>query len=54
MFNFDRSEIQRTVLAAVGALLLSTTAVTAAVGPAMASQTAPAQAQSIVADRSFA
>jgi hypothetical protein len=55
MFNFDRTEIQRTLLAAVGALILSTTAVTAAVGPAMASGTAPAaQGQSVVADGSFA
>jgi hypothetical protein len=54
MFNFDRNQIQRTALAAVGALILSTTAVTAAVGPAIAGTAPAAQAQSNVADRSFA
>ncbi len=36
MFNFDRTDLQRFAVAAVGAFILSTTAVTAAVGPAMA------------------
>lgn len=51
LFNFDRTEMQRAALAAVGALILSTTVVTAAVGPAMASGTLPAtQVQTNVAD----
>ncbi len=35
MFKFDRTDFQRFAVAAVGALILSTAAVTAAVGPAM-------------------
>jgi len=55
MFNFDRIDLQRTALAAVGALILSTTAVTAAVGPARAVETAPvAYAQTAVADEARA
>jgi len=51
MFNFDHSGFQRAAIAAFGALILSTTAVTAAVGPAMATGTAPAAfVQSGVAD----
>ena len=34
MFNFDRIDIQRIAVAAVGALILTVTAVGAAVGPA--------------------
>ncbi len=50
MFKFDRIDFQRFAVAAVGALILSTTAVTAAVGPAMAVEPASAsQAQSEVA-----
>ncbi len=40
MFKFDRTDFQRFAVAAVGALILSTTAVTAAVGPAVAVQPA--------------
>jgi len=44
MFKFDHIDLQRIAVAAVGALILSTTAVAAAVGPAI--ETAPsAQAQ---------
>ena len=39
MFNIDKSNI----LSAIGALILSTTAVSAAVGPARAIETAPIQ-----------
>ena len=42
MFNFDRTDFQRFAVAAVGAFILSTTAVTAAVGPAMAVEPASA------------
>jgi hypothetical protein len=41
MFNFDRTEIQRMVVAAVGALLLSTAAISAAIGPAFAVESGP-------------
>ncbi len=41
MFDFDYSDIQRMAVAAVGALILTTTAVGAAVGPARAVETAP-------------
>lgn len=40
MFHFDFTNFQRAAFAAVGALILSTTAVTAAVGPARAVETA--------------
>jgi hypothetical protein len=33
MFNFDRTDLQRFAVAAVAAIIFSTTAVTAAVGP---------------------
>jgi hypothetical protein len=47
MFNIDKSNI----LSAIGALILSATAVTAAVGPARAIETAPIQlAQASVLD----
>lgn len=39
MFNIEKS----TILSAIGAIILSTTAVTAAVGPARAVETAPIQ-----------
>ena len=39
MFKLDRIEIQRMAVAAVGALVLTTTAVGAAVGPARAVET---------------
>lgn len=39
MFNIDKS----TILSAIGAIILSGTAVTAAVGPARAIETAPIQ-----------
>lgn len=41
MFKFDKSEIQRVAAAAVGALILTTTFVGAAVGPARAIETTP-------------
>ena len=40
MFNFISTDFRQVALAAVGALILSTTAVTAAVGPARAVETA--------------
>lgn len=39
MFKFDKIEMQRIVTAAVGALVLSTACVSAAVGPARAAET---------------
>ena len=42
MTNFDRNLVQRTALTVLGTLILTTTAVSAAVGPAMAVETAPA------------
>ena len=45
MFKFDKSDLQRTVAAALGALILSTTMVVSAVGPARAVETAPAAVQ---------
>lgn len=39
MFKFDKSDIQRTAAAALGALILSTTMVVSAVGPARAVET---------------
>ena len=53
MFNFDRTAFQRTATAALGALVLTTTAVTAAVGPARAVETTPI-AQLQVADEARA
>ena len=51
MFKFDRIDLQRTAVAAVGAFILSTTAVTAAVGPARAVETAPlANAQTVAVE----
>lgn len=46
MFNFDTSDIQRVAAAALGALILSTTMVVSAVGPARAIETSPVAAQS--------
>ena len=43
MFNFDKTDFQRIAVAAIGALILSTTAVGAAVGPAHGVEAAPAQ-----------
>ena len=45
MFNFDKSDLQRTVVAALGALILSTTMVVSAVGPARAIETSPVVVQ---------
>lgn len=42
MFDFDRIDLQRIAFSAVGALILSTTVVGAAVGPAYAVETGPA------------
>lgn len=47
MFNFDKSDVQRVVTAAIGALILSTTMVVSAVGPARAIERAPAQAAQV-------
>jgi hypothetical protein len=49
MFNFDKSDFQRTVAAALGALILSTTMVVSAVGPARAVETSqtPVQAAQV-------
>jgi hypothetical protein len=41
MFNFDHIDFQRIAVAAVGALILTTTFVGAAVAPARAIETAP-------------
>ena len=41
MFNFDKIELQRIATAAVGALVLTTACVGAAVAPARAIETAP-------------
>ena len=49
MFNFDRIDLQRAAVAAVAAILFSTTAVTAAVGPAHAVGAAPV-AEAVLAD----
>ncbi|HEY0627394.1 MAG TPA: hypothetical protein VGD10_11760 [Allosphingosinicella sp.] len=49
MFNFDRTDLQRFAVAAVGALILTGTAVGAAVGPARAVEKAPAQFAHFVA-----
>ena len=54
MFRFDRIDIHRTAVAAVGALILSATAVTAAVGPARAVETAPIALAEVVADEASA
>jgi hypothetical protein len=44
---FDYEKISRTALSAIGAILLSSAAIAAAVGPARAVETAPAQAVSL-------
>jgi hypothetical protein len=55
MFNFKSQVLHRAALAALGTLVLTTTAVTAAVGPAMAVETAPAgYVQTAVADEARA
>jgi len=41
MIKFDHIDFQRIATAAIGALLLTTACVTAAVGPARAAETAP-------------
>jgi hypothetical protein len=41
MFNFDKDEIQRVALAAIGTVILTTVSVGAAVGPARAIETSP-------------
>ncbi len=41
MFNFGKFDLQRTALAMVGALVLSTVCVGAAVGPAEAASVVP-------------
>ncbi|HEV2747577.1 MAG TPA: hypothetical protein VGW34_09805 [Allosphingosinicella sp.] len=43
MFNFDKIDLQRIATAAVGALILTTACVGAAVAPARAVETAPIQ-----------
>ncbi len=45
MFKFDKSDFQRVAAAAVGALILSTTMVVSAVGPARAIETSPVAVQ---------
>ena len=45
MFKFNKAELQRIATAAVGALVLTTACVSAAVGPARAAETAPVAAQ---------
>lgn len=45
MFKFDKSDLQRFAAAAVGALILSTTMVVSAVGPARAIETSPVAVQ---------
>ena len=42
MTNFDSKVLQRAAVTVLGTLILTTTAVSAAVGPAMAVETAPA------------
>ena len=42
MFNFDKIDLQRIATAAVGALVLTTACVGAAVGPARVIETSPA------------
>ncbi len=54
MFNFDRTDFQRFAVAAVGALILSTTAVGAAVGPAVAVEAPAGQVQTAVAGGALA
>jgi len=51
MFDFNLTNLQRIATAAVGALVLTTVSVSAAVGPARAIETAPiTYAQADVAD----
>ena len=55
MFNFKSQALSRAAVAAIGTLILTTTAVTAAVGPAMAVGTAPSGGvQTVVADEARA
>lgn len=54
MFNFDTIDLQRIATAAVGALVLSTACVAAAVGPARAIETSPAFAVAAAAPASDA
>ena len=49
MFKFDKIDLQRIATAAVGALVLTTACVTAAVGPAHAIETAPPAAAQLSA-----
>lgn len=44
MFNFDKSDVQRVLTAALGALILSSVMVASAVGPARAIETASVSA----------
>ena len=44
MFGFDKGEVQKVILAAIGALALTTVSVGAAVGPARAIETTPVSA----------
>jgi hypothetical protein len=41
MFKFDKSDFQRVVVSAVGAIVFSATMVVSAVGPARAIETTP-------------
>ena len=54
MFNIDLKVLRHAAVAVVGTLVLTTTAVTAAVGPAMAVETAPASYAQAVADEARA
>ena len=45
MFKISKTDLQRIATAAVGALVLTTACVSAAVGPARAAETAPVAAQ---------
>ncbi|HEX8258090.1 MAG TPA: hypothetical protein VF589_10695 [Allosphingosinicella sp.] len=47
MFNSTKTELQRIAAAALGALILTTACVGAAVGPARAVETAPTQVSAI-------
>ena len=54
MFNIANIDIQKIATAAVGALVLTTTAITAAVGPARAAETAPTAYAQTVANEAHA
>jgi hypothetical protein len=55
MFNFRSQVLHRAAVAAIGTLILTATAVTAAVGPAMAVETASSgSVQTVVADEARA